>query len=742
MATQDAGAGEPVMHLGLGSYTTQLPEGAKGPSPTFHRSPGLRGKIPSNDWWSSLLWGSNAFEQFPHPLAVKAERSGLRVFYPGANITAAKAAIFGGMPGGTNDLILGDSAQSTFTNFTVEGWSDWFVTLKFAGAAAGLRVSYGHGSPYVFATTEGGRIRVTFAKPPAVWAGDARSATLGVSINGRPYGLFGPTGATWEGIGGTTLTCQASTNYFSLAVLPDNTPGTLALFQRHAHTHVIDTRVEWRYDERRAQVTTQHKFSTLHYEGVESSTLFALYPHQWRNGTGMDLLPYAYRSVRGLMKVGAGNSFSTTMTFPGVLPALPKAPGADSARIAALLETDFAKPAGVMGDTYWSGKQLGRLATAIPIAEIHGFGAPAKRLGTQLQASLENWFTAVESNGVPKRKNLFYYDANVGTLIGYPASYGSDTELNDHHFHYGYFIKAAAEVARQEPAWGAESQFGSLVKLLMRDIASPDRNDPLFPFLRCFDPYAGHSWASGHARFGDGNNNESSSEAMNAWCGFILFGEAIGDRTLRDFGIYLFTTEMTAIQEYWFNVHGDNFPANYPASVVTMVWGGKGANGTWFSSDPQMVHGINFLPLHGGSLYLGFPGAYAKKNYDALVRELGHDRFKYWPDILWMYRALSDGDDAERLFAESDAGQKLEGGNSRVNTAHWIETLKLLGPPHPGVTADYPIYAVFQKEIQRTYAVYNFRKTPVTATFSDGFQFSVAPRTFGTATASGTVRTP
>ena len=35
---------------------------------------------------------------------------------------------------------------------------------------------------------------------------------------------------------------------------------------------------------------------------------------------------------------------------------------------------------------------------------------------------------------------------------------------------------------------------------------------------------------------------------MNAWCGIILFGESIGDRTLPDLGINLFTTEMNAIQ--------------------------------------------------------------------------------------------------------------------------------------------------------------------------------------------------
>ncbi len=46
--------------------------------------------------------------------------------------------------------------------------------------------------------------------------------------------------------------------------------------------------------------------------------------------------------------------------------------------------------------------------------------------------------------------------SNWGTLIGYPASYGSDQELNDHHFHYGYFIAAAATLAKFDPTWAAD----------------------------------------------------------------------------------------------------------------------------------------------------------------------------------------------------------------------------------------------------------------------------------------------
>ena len=49
-----------------------------------------------------------------------------------------------------------------------------------------------------------------------------------------------------------------------------------------------------------------------------------------------------------------------------------------------------------------------------------------------MKGTLEAWLT-------PGGSTFFAYDDVWGTLIGYPASYGSDTELNDHHFHYGYF---------------------------------------------------------------------------------------------------------------------------------------------------------------------------------------------------------------------------------------------------------------------------------------------------------------
>jgi endoglucanase Acf2 len=732
----DDGAIETV---GAGSYATHPPPGGKSPPDTIYRTDSARGPMPTNDWWSSVAWVKYSEPQYPHPLAVRAQAEGLRIYYPGRNIGTSKDAIFGAMPAGGEDLVLGNATADGFDDARVDGWSDWFVRVRLGGKGktGGMVVTYGHGSPFVFATyDDGGAARVTFAAEPKVWSGDARGAVLGVTMNGAHYGLFGPTGSTWEGIGAKVLTNRAAgeKRYFSLAVLPEAGEKALGLFRRYAYAHVTDTKVSWSYEPKTAAVTTRLDFTTHSYEPADAKapgTLFALYPHQWRH-TSTPLLGPTYASVRGTMKLAAGTSFTTEVPFPGVLPALPRTQGCDPKRMAEYVRQEVARDDPAARDTYGEGKWLGREACVIPIAEQHGLADEAAKLTDRVRARLEDWLTAGAADGKPKSRRVFAYNDRWGTLIGYPAGFGSDTELNDHHFHYGYFLRAAAEVARRDPAWAADGRFGGMVKLLARDIASADRADPMFPFLRNFDPYAGHSWASGHAKFGDGNNQESSSEAMNAWYGLILWGEATGNVQLRDLGVWLYTTEMNAIEEYWFDVHGDNFPRAYTPSVVTMVWGGKGANGTWFSNQPEAVHAINFLPITGGSLYLGQYPDYAKKNYEAMLAERGgKPNWRQWSDILWMYRALSDPGDASRQF-EAGAGRvRHEEGNALANTYQWIGAMKTFGPVDRTVTADHVLAAVFRKGDERTYVAYV--DGPEVVKFSDGYELRAKGKGWATA---------
>src|SRR4029453_12070925 len=107
-------------------------------------------------------------------------------------------------------------------------------------------------------------------------------------------------------------------------------------------------------------------------------------------------------------------------------------------------------------------------------------------------------------------------------------SFGSE-EFNDHHFHYGYFLYAAGVVAADDPE--LTRQLAPVMNLVAADLGSTADNG-LFPNRRTFDAYAGHSWASGTSPFADGNNQESSSEAVTAWTGLALWAKASGNTAL------------------------------------------------------------------------------------------------------------------------------------------------------------------------------------------------------------------
>jgi len=710
-----------IVAAGAGSYTTVLPDACNPLPDKIYKTADVKGPTVTGQWWSSLLWQEFSANMFAHPLAMVCTPEGLAISYPGAAIVGAAPAIMGGGVTKEGDFRIGLSAGALFKSAECGGYSDWFVTAAFAAGDASLKTSFGHGSPFIYCTYAGGDPVLSFSQLPQRWAGSDKDAVLGVTVKGNHYGVFGPTGSTWSGLDGSVLTNHASgKNYLSVALLPDNKPETLALFKRYAYSHVIDTRVD--YQAIPGKVKATYSFKTKTWEGAEKGTIFSLYPHQWKY-TSTKLTDMAYNSVRGAMKVGQGTGFVTEVPVQGVLPMLPAEGIKDKERMRGYLQAEADKPAAPFADTYWDGKLLGRLATLSGIAEMAGMPALQKTFVDELKRRLENWFTASPDETDP----LFYYDSTWGSMIGSKASYGSDMPLNDHHFHYGYFIRAAGEVARLDPEWA--KKWGPMVLMIIRDIASPSRTDTMFPYIRCFDKYAGHSWASGDANFADGNNQESSSESLNAWYGMMLWGEATGNTSVRDTGLALFNTERTAVEEYWFDVSGTNFPKEFPQVALGMIWGGKGAFATWFSGDIDCIHGINWLPFTPASIYMGRHPEYVKKNFERIVekREKGSDFNNGWGDLVVMFGALNDPAPAAS-YMEKTPDCSLEGGNTHAFMYHWIETLNTLGINDASVMADYPFTNVFKKNGVKTYVAYNFGANPLNVAFSDGTKLLAKPK--------------
>ncbi len=708
-----------IVEVGGGSYSLTRPDGCKALPAGISVTEKVKGAIPTNQWWSSLVWENYSQNLFPHPLAMVCHEGGLAVSYPGAGIVGGGGHIMGGGVTKTGDFVIGHSGGDDFPSAKLAGYSEWFITAEFRKGEAYLRSTFGHGSPFVFNRISGGDPVLKFVDQPMVFSGGEGDPVIGVMVRGNHYGLFGATGSKWTGLSGKTVTNESSKGYFSIALLPDGNVETLAQFAAVAHGHVTGTKASSKSVN--GSLETRYEFEIEAMQGEGTKTLFTLYPHQWKY-SDVTLTGQAYRSVRGAMKLARGDGFKTVVPIQGLLPMLPKEGIADRDRLVGYLKKEAAIRKEEYADTYWDGKFLGKLATLSGIAEVAGEPELQKIFVDEIRRRLENWFTASDGEAAP----LFYYDKTWGTLIGNKPSYGSDGQINDHHFHYGYFIRAAAEVARLDPKWA--EKWGPMVELMIRDIASTDKADPLFPHLRGFDIYAGHSWASGHAKFADGNNQESSSESMNAWYGIMLWGEITGNAKLRDTGVFLYNTERTAVEEYWFDVSETNFPKDFPEVALGMIWGGKGAFSTWFSPDIDCIHGINWLPFTPASIYMGRFPDYVKKNHDRIVekREKGSDYNNGWGDLVVMFNALNDPGMAAK-YIDSNPECSLEGGNTHAFMYHWIHTLERLGRNDAKVTSAHPFVNVFTKDGHKTYAAYHFGESDLEVRFSDGFKMMAAP---------------
>lgn len=721
-------APESTVQVGKGSYTTHRPDPCKPLPPEPFRTDSLKGPIPTNQWWSSLVWKPFSQPLFAHPLAMTCGPEGLGITYTGDAIVGSAQAIMGPAPDG--DIKVGLVGVDAFKDARAADFSDWFVTARFTHEKAEMDATFGHGSPYVYLRHRNARVRLSFAIPPELWSHDPKAPVVGLTVRGRHYGLFAPKGSTWAKKGGQGLELQSEGDFMTIALLPSRSPDALKRFAAFAHHHVTNTEVSHQITA--GHVVSNYRFSTEAMEGSGSDTFFALYPHQWKYARNASLTD-GYRSVRGDMKLGSGTSFQTRIPVHGVLPHLPAEGIKDRQRLADHLAKLPPGKLNAFKDTYWEGKDLGRLATLAGIAEAAGMEDLRAAYLKEVRGRLENWFTASAAENYP----VFYYNKTWTSMIGSKPSYGSDEQLNDHHFHYGYFIRAAAEVVRHDPSWA--NDWGPMVEMLIRDIASSDREDPMFPHLRCFDVYAGHSWASGHADFADGNNQESSSESLNAWYSLILWGEVTGNDRIRDTGICLFNVERTAVEEYWFDVSGTNFAKGFGEEALGMVWGGKGAYATWFSGDADCIYGINWLPFTPASLYMGRHPEYVRRNHDRVVelRPKGDDYNNGWGDLVAMFGALGRPKPAAAYISENP-NCSLEGGNTHAFMDHWCHTLDRLGQVDASVTADHPFHAVFEKDGRKTRAVYNFGEKPLTVRFSDGVEIKAAARSMTVSRDGGT----
>ncbi|MEQ8241447.1 MAG: glycosyl hydrolase [Cyclobacteriaceae bacterium] len=715
-----------ITTVGSGSYTSTFPgtdeAGRNGfPPGTPQLSGNALGKpVPTNDWWSKLVLENHAGNLFNYPMTMKTINEGLIVTY-----------IPWGVIGDNAPIQVGLSGMNT-NQTTISDYTDWTVTMNWNDGSHNMSVTSGIGMPFLYFEKESDDVLEIKVNVGTASVSGEMLIVENASAN-ADFVFYAPAGSSWTQNGTIYTSTLSGKNYWSMAMLPqDNTnvANVANEYKKYAYVFPANTTTEWSYDEATSVVKTDFTIVTDVKEGVNTQMLIGLLPHQWANLAAGSPEPagYTYESVRGDLKTMEGNTFSVENTFKGILPTMPYlanySEGFSPSKMASKIDQIENDGLSTWTDSYNEGQVMNRLIQTARIADQTGDIVARDKMVATIKERLEDWLT-YEAGEVAF---LFYYNTDWSALLGYPAGHGQDNNINDHHFHWGYFIHAAAFMEQFEPGW--MNDWGDMVNHLVRDAASESRNDEKFPFLRNFSPYAGHCWANGFASFPQGNDQESTSESMQFNSSLIHWGTITGNDEIRDLGIYLYTTEQTAIEEYWLDIYERNFKPNQQYALVSRVWGNSYDNGTFWTSDITASYGIELYPMHGGSLYLGHNTDYVQRLWSEIEKntEILSDNSvnpNLWHDTFWKLLSFIDTQKAIDLY-DAYPDRILKFGVSDAQTYHWLHAMNALGSLRADITADYPIASAFENNGSMTYVAHNYSNQDITVTYSDGFKLEVA----------------
>lgn len=572
---------------------------------------------PTNKWYSGMLLADAPQPGFSVPNSVLLHENGLEMGLP--TITSTSDGVYG--PHSAGVTFTASDARS----YKLTRYDELTMTLTYYDAAntALFEVTMASGSPYVYITAlRGVKIRLGGAayRPLSdkVAGFHSRNAWYGASL---PDGV---TNAEQNIRKGHTLTLYSARS--------QRDAEQLAAFASHRITGG-----QVKYDITKTQVRTTLSYRT--HDG--GPTILVRTPHQVAGERAEAVV--SYPSIYGELRGYATNAITYSLPVQSLrwTLQLEGAPRDKKEQLRRQLALDIAATRFDKNDTYFGGKQLQRAAQLVAVADELDDDQLRDAALDKLRPALRAWF---DDN--PERS--FYYDNVAKSLVGRKASFGSDTELNDHHFHYGYFIYAASVAARFDDRILAELR--PHIDAVVADIANYSTNEAL-GLRRTFDAYAGHSWASGIAPYADGNNQESSSEAVNAWTGVGLWAEVTGNHALRNEATWLLANEVATAKHYWLT---PSKTGSYSAPLVSINWGGKREYRTFFSDEPNAKLGIQLLPLTPTMQ------RYVADLPDALYR--GADDRHPFADYIVMARGGSDA--FARVVALPDS--LIDDGNSRA----------------------------------------------------------------------------
>lgn len=582
----------------------------------------------TNSWFSSA-YSFPSEPLFSYPGAFKVSSNGIEVSYP--KVRATEKLVMAPFVS-----LCELKPEFPVTKSSVESYGDWNVTLSLGDKNNSMKFHVLQGSPVSYLTDvsslslqcTGGLIEQT---PEGVIVSNERQAILFQANDGLVQ-------RTSE----RDATLTSTAKQFRIVVLPTESQSLLERLQTLPWAIPTHTQVAF-------QITDDAVLSTYQMTTPDNQpVLYTTWPHHAVIEPSTSLAEY--ETVLGTQTLREGTSMTTRLPIPE-LPAqfTPIRSATNKEALIAAIKSDAqgflsgsnTMPAGV----YFKGTWIGSLTSLVQLADLYGLHSERDQLLDLLQR--------VELESLP----LFRYDESTTMMVATNAEFGNEFG-NDHHFHYAYYIRAAAVLLKYRPQ--LQSQLQPRIDELVADIATWEDATNRFPRLRMFSVYEGHAWADGRAQFADGNNEESSSESLNAWYAIALWGEQTKQPELRNRATWLFSQDLAAIKSYWF-AQNNPFPSGYLRPTASLIWGGKREFGTWFSADPMHVYGIQWLPITPASSYLRtietLPTVLTE-----VQKTVANPAEHEWGDLYTAVLAMVDPQQAQQVVAQvqSTGGLKLK----------------------------------------------------------------------------------
>ncbi|KAJ6833645.1 putative endo-1,3(4)-beta-glucanase [Iris pallida] len=642
------------------------------PSPFF--SPHLLSSpLPTNSFFQNFVLKKGDQPEYIHPYLINSANNSLSLCYPSR--FATPNFIYQTF---TPDLTITAASSTNINNnnnHIISSFDDLSVTLDLPPS---LRFFLVRGSPFLTFTTLS-HSPISISSSTSSFASTSSNSsytkhTLTLS-NNKTYLLYSSAPIQFSSASASLLAADSFYGVVRIAYLPDpslepvldrfsscypvsgdasfSTPfrldytyqkkgwGDLLLLAHPLHLRLLSNR----QGTEDCPVTVLEDFK---YNGIDGE-LVGVVGHSWVLQT--DPVPVTWHSARGVAEEGLSD----------IVSALAK-------------DVDGLKSAPITtASSYFYGKAVARAARFALIGEEVGFPDVVPAVRDFLRSAITPWLDG-SFNG-----NGFLHDGRWGGIVTRLGSADSGADFgfgiyNDHHYHLGYFLYGIAVLAKLDPAWGrkyrpqAYSMMADFMTLSRKPHASYTR-------LRCFDLWKLHSWAGGLTEFGDGRNQESTSEAVNAYYSAALMGLSYGDTNLATIGSTLASFEIAAAETWWHvregeGMYEDDFSREN--RVVGVLWNNKRDSGLWFAP-PEWKEcrlGIQVLPLLPVTEALfrdvGFVQELVKWTMPALAREgVGEG----WKGFVYAM---------EGVYNKQSALEKTKGlngfddGNSLSNLLWWI----------------------------------------------------------------------